>query len=271
VVVCQGRAASKSKKKSTGDADALADIFEQPDVEEPSSEPLGSAKTSIDGASWKRVDFLLEDEDDQSSFDESMTDLRPFYDRARFLLKSAADAQAYNQPVACTPLGNAAAHLQSALAQGDQAKKFSKEASDISSSRIPKSQRPVFAPMDNMKESALKALLDDHPTASAGSSRQTIEIYDPNGSIDNFHKMRDTVAMLYLQQPYGPSSQIVCMIPQAEQAAAAEKLSRSRHNGPIMQYEPQYEWAKPQASNADGEHKSAPSANSNCSKPNKKA
>ena len=168
------------------------------------------------------------------------TGMRAFYQAGRFLLKSAADAQAADQPLATTPFGKAAIHLQSALAQADHAKKFSKEASDRSSSRIPKSQRPVFAPLDDKREAAIEALLAANPAISVGSSRQTIEIYAPQGTTDDFHDMLEIPEMIHFMQPNGRWKKSVSIIPRADQAAAAEKLSRS---GGTFE---QYKWKRPE-------------------------
>ena len=65
----QGRAATKAKKNSSGDAETLGNIFEQLDVEEPSSEPLGNASNNAKNRpSWKPMDFTLEDDQEQGSF-----------------------------------------------------------------------------------------------------------------------------------------------------------------------------------------------------------
>lgn len=156
--------------------------------------------------------------------DDDSTHLRPVYDQVRLLLKSAADAQASSQPVASTPFGKAAAQLQIALAQGDQAKRFSREASEQSSSRIPKSKRPVFEPPNDEKEAAIQALLAAYPTASVGSSRKTIEIYDPNGSQEDWEAILYSPEMRCLMQPHKRWSISQTIVPEDDIEDFVEKL-----------------------------------------------
>lgn len=107
--------------------------------------------------------------------------------RLYWLMETAADAEAQSKPISATPFAQAAAEMER-LVQKD-GKRFSQEAYRMSSGTISEEFRPGFVgDLPNISAS-LTTLKEENHRISVGSSRSTIEIYDPAGSAENFNDL----------------------------------------------------------------------------------
>ncbi|KAK4498022.1 hypothetical protein PRZ48_010678 [Zasmidium cellare] len=135
------------------------------------------------------------------------------YDVTYFLLKEVAESQARSTPIQSTAFARAAQILEDILKDGDNGKKLSIAAFNMSSGRIPKTSRPQFPAQPDL-EPSLAALQEDIPGMSVGSLRKTVELYDPQGSVRKFEAMLDTPAMRPLLSGGSPSPITVAMLPE---------------------------------------------------------
>ena len=104
--------------------------------------------------------------------------------------------------------------MQEALATGDTTNRLSKVAFDQSSGSIPKAKRPQFKTEDEEVEQAVDTLSSMLPDASIGSSRQTIEIYDPNGTMGTLERLLGMESLAKLM-PNGRDRQTKAIITNA--------------------------------------------------------
>lgn len=109
-------------------------------------------------------------------------------------MTEAADAKHQSKSLQNTAFVRAAKYLETIFLEDGNAKKFSVAAFKQSSGRVPKSLRPKFPAQADL-EPAVAALQERYPTASIGSLRKTIEIYDPQGSLQKFETMLDSPEM----------------------------------------------------------------------------
>lgn len=103
-----------------------------------------------------------------------------------FLLKSAGDTVAKGHSVKSSKFATCARGFQSELESMDT-KEFSQAAFDASSGRIPKHRRPKYNHEDPSFERA--ALSERYPEITVGSTGDTLEFYDPCGSLEKFELM----------------------------------------------------------------------------------
>lgn len=133
-------------------------------------------------------------------------------------IKSAADANAKGQPISET-VKTVAQIIQPTIAS--TGKKYSNEALRLSSGHIPKDHSPRLSPssMPPIEDIEIEETMKEYfPGGSVGSSRKTIEIYDPTGSI---RKFKDLVydRMLLSIMPYGVNKNMGAVV-------SADKLSK---------------------------------------------
>lgn len=98
----------------------------------------------------------------------------------------AMDVASGRSPKTSSVFARAALTMQAWL-DSTNAKKFSQAAFDASSGRIPKAKRPKYGVEKTFIER--DDFLKKYPGVSGGSSRETFELYDPEGSLIKFTHM----------------------------------------------------------------------------------
>ncbi|KAK4889286.1 hypothetical protein LTR27_011892 [Elasticomyces elasticus] len=139
------------------------------------------------------------------------------YSNAVFrLMKAAADADTKALDVGTTAFA-VVGMLQPAIIE--HGKKYSQAAFDHSSGRIPKDKRPVVDVASKISEPSIQAFMQQLPGASVGSSRRTIEVYDPYGSVkklDHIFNSRSMHQVTSAIMPGGISKDIRLVLLEAE-------------------------------------------------------
>ncbi|KAI5366404.1 hypothetical protein Slin15195_G079240 [Septoria linicola] len=155
--------------------------------------------------------------------DKELRSLDKPHELVYFMMKDAAGAKNSGRSVSTTMFGRAAAVMQSMLSEHDNNRRFSQAALRKSSGRVPKNDRPEFTPEDPKVEANRKALAGILPDAAIGSSRQVLEIYDPNGSLGTFDQLLSTGTMSALM-PGGRHARTVAMIPEGTENHFKKKV-----------------------------------------------